>query len=58
MTYFETNGYDFELLDIDLYSYDDEYVENYLSNNEYDIILFGCTFHFIKMFIDANCFFY
>ena len=41
MTYFELNGYDFDLLDIDLHSYNDDYVENYLSNNEYDIILFG-----------------
>ena len=33
MTYFDQNGYDFDLLDIDLHSYNDDYVENYLSNN-------------------------
>ena len=41
MTYVSNNGYEFDLLDIDIDNLDDTYVENYISKNKYDIILFG-----------------
>ena len=41
MTYVSNNGYEFEFLDIDIDNLDDTYVENYISKNNYDIILFG-----------------
>ena len=41
MTYFYEKGYKFELLDIDINDYDDEYVEKFIKNNKFDFILFG-----------------
>ena len=41
MTYFDERGYEFELLDIDINDYDDEYVEKFIKNNRFDFILFG-----------------
>lgn len=35
-------GYKFDLLDIDAQRYSDEYVENYIRDNRYDVIAFGC----------------
>ena len=55
MTYFETKGYDFTLLDIDIDEYDDEYVENYIKNNHFDIILTGTIvthYKWIKWFVN------
>jgi len=41
MTYVKQKGYDFDLLDVDLGNYDDEYVENFLRDGKYDVVLFG-----------------
>ena len=57
MTYFETKGYDFTLLDIDIDEYDDEYVENYIKNNHFDIILTGTIvthYKWIKWFVNMT----
>ncbi|MFH0754952.1 MAG: radical SAM protein [Candidatus Omnitrophota bacterium] len=35
-------GYSFDLLDIDLYRYSQEYVERYLKDNHYDVVCMGC----------------
>ena len=55
MTYFETKEYDFTLLDIDINEYDDVYVENYIKNNHFDIILTGTIvthYKWIKWFVN------
>lgn len=41
MTYVHEQGYKFDLFDIDINDYDDEYVENFLAEHEYDVILAG-----------------
>ena len=41
MTYFHQNGYEPTLLDIDINEYDDEYVEKYIKNNQFDFVLLG-----------------
>ena len=41
MTYFESKGYRFSLLDIDIDEFSDEYVENYIKNNHFDFVLTG-----------------
>jgi radical SAM superfamily enzyme YgiQ (UPF0313 family) len=41
MTYVHQQGFEFDLLDIDINEYDDTYVEDYIKNNHYDVILFG-----------------
>ena len=41
MTYFESKGYRFTLLDIDINEFSDEYVENYIKNNNFDFVLTG-----------------
>jgi anaerobic magnesium-protoporphyrin IX monomethyl ester cyclase len=41
MTYVKQEGYDFDLLDVDLNNYDDEYVENFIRSRQYDVILYG-----------------
>lgn len=41
MTFIHTKGYDFDLLDIDIHEYDDDYVENYIKEHDYDVILYG-----------------
>lgn len=35
-------GFKFDLLDVDLYRYSDEYIENYFKNNQYDVVCMGC----------------
>ena len=55
MTYFDENGYKFTLLDIDINEYDDEYVENYIKNNHFDIILIGSIithYKWMKWFVN------
>ena len=42
MTFIDKHGYKFDLLDVDINDYGDDYVENYLANNKYDVILSGC----------------
>ncbi len=34
-------GFEFDLLDIDIHGYTDQYVEDFLSKNKYDVIAFG-----------------
>ncbi|HFQ80992.1 MAG TPA: B12-binding domain-containing radical SAM protein [Desulfobacterales bacterium] len=41
MTFVREQGYEFDLLDIDIHEHDDNYVENYIRNNKYDVILYG-----------------
>lgn len=41
MTFIDMHGYAFDLLDIDINEYDDAYVECYIKENKYDVILFG-----------------
>jgi radical SAM superfamily enzyme YgiQ (UPF0313 family) len=56
MTYFHENDYDFTLLDIDINEYDDAYVENYIKNNHFDIILVGTIvthYKWIKWFVNT-----
>ena len=55
MTYFGENGYKFTLLDIDINEYDNEYVENYIKNNHFDIILIGSIvthYKWMKWFVN------
>ena len=55
MTYFESKGYNFTLLDIDINEYSDNYVENYIKNNHFDIILLGTIvthYKWIKWFVN------
>jgi len=35
-------GYEFDLLDIDVYRYTDEEVEDYIAKNKYDVVCIGC----------------
>ena len=56
MTYFNDNGYEFTLLDIDINDYDDFYVEQYLKNNSFDFILIGTIithYKWIKWFVNT-----
>ena len=41
MTYFESKGYRFTLLDIDIDEFSDEHVENYIKENKFDFVLTG-----------------
>ena len=50
MTYFHKNGYNLTLLDIDINEYDDEYVENYIKNNNFDFVLAGTIVTHYKWF--------
>ena len=55
MTYFETKGYDFTLLDIDINEYDDAYVENYIKTNKFDFVLCGTLvthYKWVKWFVN------
>ena len=42
MTYVHENGYDFDLLDVDIDDLSDEEVETYIRKNKYDVVLSGC----------------
>jgi len=42
MTVVRDGGYDFDLLDIDLNNFENTYVEKYLRNHSYDVVLLGC----------------
>ena len=41
MTAVKDAGFDFDFLDIDINSYSDQYVENFIAKNTYDVIAFG-----------------
>jgi radical SAM superfamily enzyme YgiQ (UPF0313 family) len=41
MTYLDQAGYKFDLLDVDINDFSDEYVENYIATNKYDVVLTG-----------------
>src|SRR4051794_40660664 len=41
LTFVKSKGYDFDFLDIDINRYDNDYVENYIKTNSYDVILYG-----------------
>lgn len=41
MTYVKRQGYDFDILDVDLHNHDDEYVEDFLREGQYDVVLYG-----------------
>lgn len=41
LTIVHEHGYEFDLLDMDLNEYDDDYVEQYIRENEFDVILYG-----------------
>jgi anaerobic magnesium-protoporphyrin IX monomethyl ester cyclase len=41
MTYIDVHGFDFDLYDIDINDYGDEKVEDFIKNNQYDIIMYG-----------------
>ena len=57
MTYFHQNGYEPTLLDIDINEYDDEYVEKYIKNNQFDFILLGTIvthYKWVKWFVNTT----
>ena len=63
MTYFDERGYEFELLDIDINDYDDEYVEKFIKNKfvfPYTIIflinlsLYSKIFFFLESCMSPN----
>ena len=41
MTYVKQHGYNFDLLDIDVANYSDEYVERYFMKNKFDVVCLG-----------------
>jgi anaerobic magnesium-protoporphyrin IX monomethyl ester cyclase len=41
MSYVQSQGFSFDLLDIDIHEYDDNYVENFIKDHSYDVILYG-----------------
>ncbi len=41
MTYVKKAGYEFDLLDICVHDYSDDYVKSYIEKNTYDVVLFG-----------------
>ena len=42
MTFVRQRGYnDFDLLDVDIDQFSDEYIEDFLANNAYDVVLAG-----------------
>lgn len=42
-------GFKFDLLDVDLYRYTDEQIQDYISKKKYDVICFGCIVTGYKM---------
>lgn len=56
MTFFHENGYKFTLLDVDINDYDDDYVENYIKQNNYDFVLLGSIvthYKWVKWFVNS-----
>src|SRR5262245_38096917 len=55
MTYLNGRGYsNFDLLDVDINDYDDEYVERYVRDGRYDVILLGSIvthYKWVKWFV-------
>ena len=48
-------GYQFELLDIDIHEYEDDYIEEYIQKNRYDFILLGSIvthYSWMKWFVN------
>ena len=45
-------GFQFDLLDIDAYRYNDEQVKEYLSKKTYDVVLMGCIITGYKIIKD------
>jgi radical SAM superfamily enzyme YgiQ (UPF0313 family) len=51
MTYVKQNGYDFDLLDVDVNDYGNGDVEDFIAKNQYDVILSGAIvthYHWMK----------
>lgn len=49
-------GFDFDILDLDINVYSDEYVEQYVQDNKYDVIAFGAIsthYRWVKWFVDV-----
>ena len=60
VTYVRNYGYKFDILDIDAGNYSDQYVEEYLTKNKYDVVCLGSIvthYHWIKWCINTikNC---
>ncbi|MBF2053178.1 MAG: B12-binding domain-containing radical SAM protein [Candidatus Sericytochromatia bacterium] len=56
MTYFKTRGYSFDLLDVDLNEYSDEYIEDYLRQHPYDFVMLGSIvthYKWVKWFVNT-----
>ncbi len=56
ITYVRENGYSFELLDIDVADYSDDYVEKYFIKNKFDVVCIGSIvthYKWIKWFINT-----
>jgi len=54
MTYVHENEYRFDLLDIDINEFEDDYVENHIRDTQYDVILVGSIvthYKWIKWFV-------
>mgnify|MGYP001219080291 CR=1 FL=1 len=57
MTYFEKNGYNFTLLDIDVNNLDDADVEKYMKENKFDFVLTGTIvthYKWMKWFVSLT----
>ena len=57
MTYFENNGYNFTLLDIDVNNLDDADVEKYMKENKFDFVLTGTIvthYKWMKWFVNLT----
>ncbi|MBJ89380.1 MAG: radical SAM protein [Woeseia sp.] len=55
LTYIEAGGYEFDLLDIDINDYDDQFIEEYLQEHRYDIVLIGSIvthYAWVKWFVN------
>ena len=55
MTYFQTHGYKFTLLDTDINEFDDEYIQRFIKRTNYDFILIGTIvthYKWIKWFVN------
>lgn len=48
-------GYNFELLDLDVHRYSDDYVEKYLTANKFDVVCIGCIvtgYRYVKNLVE------